>query len=80
MFELLKNIGEFVYNTVGTLIEFLWSLVNGLISLLRQLPKILDLITSITSLNYIPAIFAGFFSITIIIYILYLILGRDAGD
>ena len=78
MLQWLSNIGNWLVDTFDPIIAFFKSVVHGLFTLIKLYPKITTFVSS--ALGYIPSIFALFITLTVIIYIVYLIVGRDAGE
>lgn len=78
MLQWLSNIGNWLVDTFSPLITFFKSVVHGLWTLIQLFPKIFTFVTQ--AIGYIPSIFAVFVTITVIVYVVYLIIGRDAGD
>lgn len=78
MLQWLSNIGNWLVDTFAPLITFFKSLIHGLWTLLQLFPKIFQFTTN--AIGYLPSIFAVFITITIIIYVVYLIVNRKAGD
>ena len=77
MFELLKNIGEWFSSIVEPLFTFFKSVIHGLGMLLKSFPMLFRL--SSDAISYVPSLFAVFISLTVIVLIVYVILGRNAG-
>lgn len=76
---------QFLVDAFNWLVEFLQTIANliisavhGLVTVFQTFPKILSLVTG--SLSFVPAVFIGFISITIIILIVYVIIGRESGE
>ena len=78
MIEILKNFFDWLFDIVSTVMQFLVSIITGMLQLFKTLPKILQLVTQ--SIGYLPSIFVAFVTITLSAYIIYLIVGRDPGD
>ena len=77
MFQFLSNAFDWLYDFLSALGNFVFSLIDGLVTLFKSFPLILQLTTD--SIGYVPSIFAAFISISIVIFIVYLIIGREAG-
>lgn len=77
MFQWLSNFGQWLSDIFTPILDFFKSNIHGLTLMIQMFPKILQLASN--SIAYIPSIFATFITITIIIYIVYLIIGRNAG-
>lgn len=77
MFELLKNIGEWISSVVEPLFTFFKSVIHGLGMLLKSFPMLFRL--SSDAISYVPSLFAVFISLTVIVLVVYVILGRNAG-
>ena len=78
MLQWLSNIGNWLADTFSPLITFFKSVIHGLWTLIQLFPRIFTFTTQ--AIGYLPSIFAVFITITIIVYVVYLIVGRDAGD
>lgn len=77
MLQWLFDFGDWLSSIITSVLDFFKSTVHGLGLMIKLFPKILNLTTS--SIAYLPSIFATFITVTIIIYIVYLIIGRNAG-
>lgn len=77
MFQWLTNFGQWLSDIFTPILDFFKSTVHGLSLMVKMFPKIISLTTN--SIAYLPSIFATFISISIIIYVVYLIIGRNAG-
>lgn len=65
--------------TIGGLLQFLLSLVKGLLNLIQALPSYINQLT--TCVDYLPEVLITWFGIGITVTIIFLILGRrDGGD
>ena len=65
--------------TIGGLLQFLLSLVKGLLNLIQALPSYINQLT--TCVGYLPEVLITWFGIGITVTIIFLILGRrDGGD
>lgn len=65
--------------TIGGLLQFLLSLVKGLLNLIQALPSYIIQLT--TCVGYLPEVLITWFGIGITVTIIFLILGRrDGGD
>lgn len=78
MIQFLTDAGKWIVDFFNTLSNLILSAINGIASVIKSFPKILSLITA--SLNFVPTVFIGFISITAIILIVYIIIGRNAGN
>lgn len=78
MFQWLSNFGQWLVDIIDPFIAFFKSLVHGLITLVTTVPKVFQLTTQ--AIGYVPSIFAVFITITIAVYVAYLIFNRQAGD
>lgn len=64
---------------IGGLLQFLLSLVKGLLNLIQALPSYINHLT--TCVGYLPEVLITWFGIGITVTIIFLILGRrDGGD
>lgn len=65
--------------TIGGLLQFLLSLVKGLLNLIQALPSYINQLT--TCVGYLPEVLITWFGIGITVTVIFLILGRrDGGD
>lgn len=65
--------------TIGGLLQFLLSLVKGLLNLIQALPSYIIQLT--TCVGYLPEVLITWFGIGITVTVIFLILGRrDGGD
>lgn len=78
MISMIQNFFEWLFDTAGTLLNFFVSIVEGLLELFKMFPKIMRMIFH--AIGYLPSIFVVFVTITISVYIIYLIVGRNAGS
>lgn len=78
MISMIQNFFEWLFDTAGTLLNFFVSIVEGLLELFKMFPKIMRMIFH--AIGYLPSIFVVFVTITISVYIIYLIVGRSAGS
>lgn len=64
---------------IGGLLQFLLSLVKGLLNLIQALPSYLNQLT--TCVGYLPEVLITWFGIGITVTVIFLVLGRrDGGD
>lgn len=78
MFDAIVNFFNWIKDIGGSLIEFFVGMVKGLQTMLLAFPKIVTL--SAQAIGNVPSIFAIFITLTIIVSIVYMIIGREAGD
>lgn len=78
MISMLKNFFDWIFDTVGTLLDFFLSIIHGFLELFKMFPKISRLIFH--AVGYLPSLFVVFVTITITVYIIYLVIGRNAGS
>lgn len=65
--------------TLGGLLQFLLSLVKGLLNLIQALPSYINQLT--TCVGYLPEVLITWFGIGITVTVIFLVLGRrDGGD
>lgn len=65
--------------TIGGLLQFLLSLVKGLLNLIQALPSYINQLT--TCVGYLPEVLITWFGIGITVTVIFLVLGRrDGGD
>lgn len=62
---------------LGGLLQFLVSLVKGLLNLIQSLPSYLSQLT--TCIGYLPEVLVTWFGIGITVTVIFLILGRRQG-
>lgn len=62
---------------VGGLLQFLLSLVKGLLNLIQALPSYLNQLT--TCVGYLPEVLITWFGIGVTVTVIFLILGRRQG-
>lgn len=77
MIQWFSDVFQWLSDLFTPFIEFFKSTVHGLQLMINMFPKVLNLSSS--AIGYLPSIFATFITISIIIYIVYLIIGRNAG-
>lgn len=78
MIQAIQNFFDWVVAIVNPLIEFVKSTIHGLQQLITLLPTLFNVSTQ--AISYVPAIFSTFITISICIFVIYLIVGRDPGD
>lgn len=62
---------------LGGLLQFLLSLVKGLLNLIQSLPSYLTQLT--TCVSYLPEVLVTWFGIGVTVTVIFLILGRRQG-
>lgn len=77
MIDFFVRLFDSIYSMVAPVLTFFKSMVHGLITIVKYYPKIHDLVMQ--SVGYLPSIFVVFVGLTIILYIVYMIVGRNAG-
>lgn len=77
MLETLSNFFNWVVEIVGTLFDFLMSIISGLYNIIKSIPLVVTMLTG--SIGYLPSTLAAFATITITISVVYLIVGRQTG-
>lgn len=77
MLETLQNAFQKISNFFDTIIDFLSSLVGGFINLFKTLPLVKSFASS--AISSLPSFLLAFATITILISIVYLIVGRQTG-
>lgn len=77
MLETLQNFFDKVSNFFDSVWQFVSSLVSGLINIFTTLPLISKFATS--AIDNLPDFLLAFASITVVISIVYLIVGRSTG-
>lgn len=77
MFDWLKNIGDWLVSVLQPIFKFFESAIHGFQTLFKSFPVISNIVSSVV--GYLPTIFATFISISLIILIIYLIIGRTSG-
>ena len=66
-----------IVDTITSLVEFLWTLVKGIIQLISLLPTAVNLLTN--SIGILPSILVGFATATITISVIFVMVGRSTG-
>lgn len=74
MFTIIDAIGDF-FEMIGNLLNFLWDSITGTIKFIGMLPSLLSNLTLAGS--YLPAIVLPFFTMSITVTVIYLIVGRS---
>ena len=64
--------------TLTPIVDFFKNFVHSLNTLLKLLPTIISTISN--TFAYVPSVFNAFLVISVFVLILYVILGRKAGD
>lgn len=77
MFQWLVNFGQWLFDVVSPILDFFKSTLHGLFLMGKMFPRLIQLASN--SIAYLPSIFAVFITVTIIIYVVYMIIGRSAG-
>lgn len=77
MFDWLVEFGRWIVDIAQPLFTFFSSVVHGLSMLIKSFPMLLQL--SGDAVSYVPSLFAVFISLTVIVLIVFQILGRNAG-
>lgn len=78
MIQFLVDAYNWIIEFMNTISKLIISAVTGLASVIQSFPKIFNLITG--SLAFVPNLFMGFISVTAIILIVYIIVGRESGS
>ena len=78
MISWLENLVNWLTDIFDPLITFFRCVISGLISFVRLIPSVLSTISS--SITFLPSALLGFVSITVAIFVVYIIVGRDPGD
>lgn len=78
MLEWLHNFSTWIDEFTTPFVEFFKSTIHGLSVMIKMFPKILNLVSN--SILYLPSIFTVFITITIVILVAYMIIGRAAGS
>lgn len=68
---------DWIVNTISSLVEFLWTLIKGLIQLISLLPLAVNLLTN--SIGVLPSLLVAFATATITISVIFILVGRSAG-
>lgn len=68
---------DWVVDTVTSLLDFVWQMVNGLLKLIGMLPSATTTLTD--SVDYLPSILMGFATATVTISVILMIAGRSGG-
>lgn len=77
MFDLLHNFIAWLSDIGRSVITFFESVVKGLSTMISSFPRIMSVTSN--AIGYLPSIFAVFITITIIVSIVYIIVGRNTG-
>lgn len=77
MLDSLTNFFDWLYSFLGNIGNFLISIIDGLLNIIKSLPVVMNMISS--SIGYLPSTLAAFATLTITISIVYLLVGRDTG-
>ena len=77
MLETLEHAFDKVSDFFNTVIDFISSIVGGFINLFKTLPLVKSFAAS--SISSLPSFLLAFASITVVISIIYLIVGRQTG-
>lgn len=68
---------DWIVNTISSLLEFLWSIIKGLIQLISLIPTAVNMLT--TSIGVLPSLFIGFATATITVSVIFILVGRESG-
>lgn len=68
---------DWLVNTITSLVEFLWTIVKGLIQLISLIPTAVNMLTS--SIGILPSLLVGFATATITISVIFILVGRNSG-
>lgn len=68
---------DWVVDTVSALIEFLWTLIKGLIQLISLIPTAVNLLTN--AIGILPSIMVAFATATITVSVIFILVGRESG-
>ncbi len=73
----MNNFFTWIVDTVSSLVEFLWTLIKGLIQLISLIPTAVNLLTN--SIGVLPSILVAFATATITISVIFILVGRESG-
>ena len=73
----MNNFFTWVVDTVSSLVEFLWTLIKGLIQLISLIPLAVNMLTN--SIGLLPSILVAFATATITISVIFILVGRESG-
>lgn len=77
MLQNILDVVDWLKDTLTTVFDFVVSIFTGFIDILKCIPGVLSVLTS--SIAYLPDVVQVFAILTIVICVLYLIVGRDTG-
>ncbi len=77
MLDSIINGFNWLVDTAQSIINFVMSLFEGFVSMIRMIPQIVTMVTG--AIGYLPSVLAVFATLTITVSVLYLILGRNTG-
>lgn len=73
----MLNFFDWLVDTISSLLEFLWTLIKGLIQLISLIPTAVNLLTN--SIGILPSLLVGFATATITISVIFVMVGRNTG-
>ena len=73
----MNNFFDWIVETVSSLVEFLWTLIKGLIQLISLIPTAVNMLTN--SIGILPSILVAFATATITISVIFILVGRESG-
>jgi len=73
----MNNFFTWIVDTVSSLVEFLWTLIKGLIQLISLIPLAVNMLTN--SIGILPSILVAFATATITISVIFILVGRESG-
>ena len=77
MFDWLVDLGQWLFDVIQPLLTFFSSFIHGLQTIFKMFPKVFSIVSN--SIVYLPSLFVVFVTLSIVVYIIYMIVGRNAG-
>lgn len=77
MMQAISNFFQWIAEIISSLLQFVYSLITGLFSVIKALPHTLNMAT--TAIGYLPPAIAVFATLCITVSIVYIIVGRESG-
>lgn len=68
---------DWLVDIITALVDFLWTLIKGLIQLISLIPSGVTALTN--SIGLLPSLFVGFATATITISVIFILVGRNSG-
>ena len=77
MLHAITDFFTWVVDTVKSLLEFVWTIIEGTLQLISLIPSATKTLTD--GLTHLPTLLVGFATATITVSIIFIILGRSSG-